>query len=389
MPVQNPSATPQHSPATVAVHAGRPAAAPGAPVNPSIVLSTTFHAATVDEAGHADASVVNYARSGVDTWTAFEDAVGALEHGRATVFGSGMAAVSAAVEPLVDAVPDRPARVVVGRHGYSGTDTLLQHLAASGRATVQRVDTADEAALHAALPGADLVWLESPANPTMEVVDIAAAVARAGGARVLVDSTYATPLGQNPLLLGADLVVHSASKAISGHSDVLLGVVVTTDPALHAGVHAHRTRHGAVPGPFEVWLALRGLRTLDVRLSRAQHNAGVLAERLLGHPAVRGVRYPGLAGDPGNAVAQRQMHGAGSILAVEVADGAAAERLAAGTRLWVHATSLGGVESLVERRRRHPAETGTVPDGLLRLSVGIEDVEDLWTDLSRALDALL
>ena len=388
--MQNPSATPQqHSPATVTVHAGRPDPVPGAPVNASIVLSTTFHAAAVDEAGHADPAVVSYARSGVGTWTAFEDAMGALEHGTATVLGSGMAAVSAAVEPLVDAVAGRPARVVVGRHGYSGTDTLLRHLEEAGRASVQRVDTADEAALHAALTGADLVWLESPANPTMEVVDIAAVAARSGGARVLVDSTYATPLGQNPLLLGADVVVHSASKAISGHSDVLLGVVVTADPALHEGVRAHRTRHGAVPGPFEVWLALRGLRTLDVRTSRAQHNAGVLAERLQGHPAVRGVRYPGLPGDPGYAVAQRQMRGPGSVLAVEVDDGPAAERLAADTRLWVHATSLGGVESLVERRRRHPAEVDTVPDGLLRLSVGIEDVEDLWADLSRALDALL
>lgn len=372
----------------MAVHAGRPATEPGGPVNPSVVLSTTFHAASVDDAGHGDASVVNYARSGVDTWTAFEEAMGALEHGSATAFASGMAAVSAAVETLLDTVPGRPARVVTGRHGYSGTEALLRHLAGTGRLVLVRVDMANEATLHDALPDADLVWLESPANPTMEVVDIAAVAARAGAARVVVDSTYATPLGQNPLLLGADVVVHSASKAVSGHSDVLMGVVVTSNPDVHDAVRAHRTRHGAVPGPFEAWLALRGLRTLHVRLERAQHNATVLAQRLLEHPAVLGVRYPGLVDDPGYAIASRQMHGPGTILAIEVADGAAAERLAATTRLWVHATSLGGVESLLERRRRHPAEVGTVPDGLLRLSVGIEYVEDLWADLVQALDSL-
>lgn len=376
-------------PATRLVHTGRPPRTPGGPLNPAVELSTTLHAAT-DEAGDARADVVNYARSGVPTWQALEEALGDLEGGTALLLGSGLAAVGAAVEVVLAerSGTGRPARVVAPRHGYSGTLGLLEHLRATGRVELVHVDPADSDGTVAALAGADLLWAESPVNPTMEVTDLAlvCAAAREAGARSVVDSTYATPLLQNPLALGADVVVHSLTKSLAGHSDVLLGATVTADADLAAALHAHRTRSGAVPGPFEAWLGLRGLRTLDVRLQRAQASALVLAQRLQEHPAVQRVRYPGLVSDPGHEVAVRQMRGPGSLLAVDLAGTREAEGLAAAVRLWTHATSLGGVESLLERRRRHSGEVTSVPDGLVRLSVGIEHVEDLWADLQQALD---
>ncbi|MFC3688277.1 trans-sulfuration enzyme family protein [Aquipuribacter hungaricus] len=378
------------APQTRLVHLGRPARVPGGPLNPPVELSTTLHAAT-DESGGADAGVVNYARSGVPTWQALEEALGDLEGGTALVLGSGIAAVGAAVQVVLDerAGSGRTPVVVAPAHGYSGTLGLLDHLRATGRIDLVSVDPADTGAIVAAVDGADLLWVESPVNPTMEVTDLVevCGAARRAGARSVVDSTYATPLLQNPLALGADVVVHSLTKSVAGHSDVLLGATVTADDGLAAALHDHRTRSGAVPGPFETWLALRGLRTLDVRLQRAQENAQVLAERLLEHPAVLRVRYPGLPSDPGHEVAGRQMRGPGTLLAVDLAGAREAEALAAAVRVWTHATSLGGVESLLERRRRHSGERGTVPEGLVRLSVGIEHVEDLWADLAQALDA--
>ena len=225
----------------------------------------------------------------------------------------------------------------------------------------------------------------------VEVVDVAACAgaAAAVGATTVVDSTFATPLLQNPLSLGADIVVHSVTKYLAGHSDLLMGaVVVRAEGPWEERVRGRRETGGAIPGPFDAYLALRGMRTLHLRMQQAQASAGVLASRLAGHPAIARVRYPGLAGSPGHDVATRQMRGYGAMLAVEVRGGAqAAEAFAAGCRLWVHATSLGGVESTLERRRRWPAEPVTVPETLVRLSVGIEDVEDLWTDLARSLDA--
>ena len=223
-----------------------------------------------------------------------------------------------------------------------------------------------------------MVWIESPTNPMLEVADVDAlvAVAREAGALVVCDNTFATPLVQRPLEHGVDVVLHSVTKYLSGHSDVILGALAT--PATDAGrqlagqLATHRLLHGAIAGPMETWLALRGLRTLHLRVERATANARELAQRLEQHPAVEHVRYPGF----------------GAIVSIEVAGGAeGAERVCSATRLWTHATSLGGVESQVERRRRHPAEPLTVPEALLRLSVGIEDVEDLWRDLDRALAA--
>ena len=209
----------------------------------------------------------------------------------------------------------------------------------------------------------------------LEIADIEtiAAAAHAAGAYVVVDNTFATPLLQRPLELGADIVVHSVTKYLAGHSDVLMGAVVTRDEQLHSVLKGRRDLVGAVPGTLEAYLALRGLRTLHLRVERAQANARDLAERLAAHPAVEQVRYPGFGG----------------IVSIELAAGAAAaDRLTRSTRLWVHATSLGGVESSFERRRRWKSEPVTIPDALVRLSVGIEDVEDLWDDLRQALDAL-
>ncbi|WP_336923009.1 trans-sulfuration enzyme family protein [Aquipuribacter sp. SD81] len=375
------------SPATRLVHAGRPPAVPGGPLNPSVELSSTFHAGTGPD-GLADPAVRNYARVGTSTWEALEAAVGELEGGEAVLLGSGIAAVTAAVEVAL-AHAGGSTRVVVPARAYSGTVALLRHLRDTRGVDVVAVDPAEPGALAraAAVPGTGLVWLETPVNPTMELTDVREVVAAAApGALVAVDGTFATPLLQNPLALGAHVVVHSLTKAVAGHSDVLLGAAVAADPALATALREHRTRTGAVPGPFEAWLALRGLRTLDVRLQRAQATAGLVARRAQEHPAVLRVRYPGLPEDPWHAVAQAQMRGPGTLLALDLPDAASAERVAASTRLWVHATSLGGVESLLERRRRHAAEPEAVPEGLLRLSVGIEDAEDLWADLAQALD---
>jgi cystathionine gamma-synthase len=375
--------TPSDHPAlaTVAVTAGRPDRAPGAPVNPGVVLSSTY----VSQ-GPPRPDEAMYTRYDAPTWHPFEAALGELEGGLpALVLGSGMAAVASAFS-LVPA----GSRVVVPRHAYQVTLVLARDLAERAGLDVVPVDVADTDAVRAALPGAALLWVESPTNPMLEVADVPALVAAAhdAGALVAVDNTFATPLGQRPLTWGADVVVHSVTKALAGHSDVVLGAVVTRDPALRERLAAYRTTHGAIAGPWEVWLALRGLRTLALRVERAQHNAGVLAERLAAHPDVDEVRYPGLPGDPGHERAARLLTGFGSIVGVRPRGGAAAaDAVVAAVRLWVPATSLGGVESMLERRRRFATESPTVPEDLLRLSVGIEDVEDLWRDLDRALRA--
>ena len=345
------------SPATLAVTSGRPSREPGNPLNHPIEMASTYVAG----------GAVEYGREGNATWSAFEEALGALEGGRALAFASGMAAVSAVLELV--ATGDT---VVVPRHAYQGSLQRLDDLERRGRLRVRRVDVEDTAALAEACTGASLVWLESPTNPALEVVDVPTVVeaAHAAGAWVALDNTFATPLLQRPLDLGADVAVHSATKLLSGHSDLLMGAVVTRDDEL-AGALAHvRTLAGAVPGAVETYLALRGMRTLALRVERAGANAADLAARLATSPAVSRVRYPGF----------------GSVVAVELHGGAeAADRVVAATGLWVPATSLGGVESTLERRRRYATEAPTIDPSLIRLSVGIEDVEDLWADLEQAL----
>ncbi|WP_182526158.1 trans-sulfuration enzyme family protein [Nocardioides dongkuii] len=347
-------------PSTVAVHAGRPPHLADEPLNTPITMASTFVGGGERE----------YGRWGNPTWQAFESALGALEGGRALAFSSGLAAVSVVLDLVGNG-----AKVVAPAHSYNGTIVQLGDLEARGRITTELVDVTDTEAFVAACDDAALVWLESPTNPALEVADVEtiAAAAREAGAYVVVDNTFATPLLQKPLELGADIVLHSATKYLSGHSDVLMGALVTADDDLYGVLKGRRDLLGAVPGTFEAWLTLRGMRTLHLRVERAQANATELAVRLADHPAVAEVRYPGFGG----------------IVSIVLAGGAlAADLLTHSTSLWVYTTSLGGVESTFERRRRWKSEPATIPDALVRLSVGIEDVEDLWADLLQALDAL-
>jgi cystathionine gamma-synthase len=347
-------------PSTLAVTAGRPPHEPDEPLNTPLTMASTYVAGGDRE----------YGRYGNPTWAAFEEALGGLEGGRCLSYSSGMAAVSTVLDLV-----GHGAKVVAPRHAYQGSVMMLADLEARGRLVASLVDVTDTEAVVAACEDAALVWLESPTNPALEIADIET-IARAGhdaGAYVVVDNTFATPMLQRPLDLGADLVLHSATKFLAGHSDVLLGALVTRDDELHGVLKNRRDLVGAVPGTLEAWLALRGLRTLHLRVERAQANAQELVRRLGEHPALSEVRYPGF----------------GAIVAIVLAEGAmAADLLTRKTSLWVHATSLGGVESTFERRRRWKTEAATIPEGLVRMSVGIEDVDDLWDDLRRALDDL-
>jgi cystathionine gamma-synthase len=375
--VSNPDSFASLSPETVVVAAGRPPKAPDAPLNVPVVLSSTFHAG----------GPVAYARTSNPTWEALEEVVGVLEGGRALSFASGMGAVSA----VLDLVP-AGGIVVVASHSYSGVAARLRDLEAAGRVVVRIVAVQDAESVASAGEGADLLWIESPTNPAMEVCDLAAVAAagRAHGVLTVCDNTFAGPLLQRPIELGVDVVVHSATKSLAGHSDVLLGLVVTTDENYHVRLLRARTLLGSIPGPFEAWLALRGIRTLALRVKQGQTSALELATRLQRHPAVTKVRYPGLPQDPGHEIASRQMRGFGTMLAFETVGTADdAEAMCDRVEVITHATSLGGVETLIERRRRWPEERPDIPETLIRLSVGIEDVEDLWADLEQALDAMV
>ncbi|MEQ7124785.1 aminotransferase class I/II-fold pyridoxal phosphate-dependent enzyme [Actinopolymorpha sp. B11F2] len=370
------------TPSTLTVTAGRPAHEPDAPLNPPLTLASTYVAG----------GALEYGRYANPTWEAFEEVLGGLEGGRALAYASGLAAIATAL----DLVPVGGI-VVAPRHAYLGTVGQLADLTTSGRLGEARlVDIADTEAVRRAMPGAHLILVESPTNPALEVADLPTlcAAGREAGAVVAVDNTFATPLLQRPLDAGADVVVHSATKFLAGHSDVVLGALVTAPTPrgdeLYEELASRRRKVGAIPGPFETWLALRGMRTLHLRVERSCANAVTLAERLAAHPAVERVRYPGLASDPGHGRATAQMRAYGGIIAIELRGGAAAaDALTRTTRLWVHATSLGGVESTFERRRRWATEVATIPDNLVRMSVGIEDVDDLWTDLSTTLDQLV
>lgn len=365
---------PDVRPETRVVSAGRPAPGPGAALSPPVVFASTYRAG----------GRVDYGRDGNPTWEAFERAIGELEGGAGTAFCSGMAAATTLLEGLPVG-----ARVVAPTSAYMGVRGFLRERAASGRLEVELVDVTDTAATLAACKRTDLLWLESPTNPLIGIADLAALVAGAhdSGALVVADNTFATPLLQRPLELGADAVLHSVTKYLAGHADLLMGAVVTADDTLREGLVHRRHLYGGVPGAMDAFLALRGLRTLAVRLERAQANAQILAERLAAHPAVALVRYPGLPGDPGHQLAARQMRGFGAMLSFELHGGAlAAERVCEAARLITYATSLGGVESLMERRARWPGDAD-LPPGLIRFSVGIEHVEDLWADLERAFGA--
>jgi cystathionine gamma-synthase len=376
------SAVPGLHPETAVICAGRPRHAASEPLNVPIVLASNFHAGTTATPGTEGDSRAYARTDATPGWEALEAAVGQVEGGHAVVFSSGMAAIAA----VLDLVP-AGGRIVAPADCYFGVGELLADARQHGRWAVDRVDLTDTASVQAAVAGAALLWLETPSNPLLEVADLPAlcAAGRLAGAITGVDNTFATPLLQQPLALGADLVVHSATKFIGGHSDLLSGITIAREQALAGRLRQRRGLSGATPGALEAFLALRGLRTLALRLDRGQANAGELARRLDHHPAVGRVRYPGLPGDPGHRTAAAQMTGFGAVLAFEVADAPTADRLCDAVHVIVHATSLGGVETTIERRSKLPGQEH-IPPGLLRLSVGCEHIDDLWNDLNTALE---
>jgi cystathionine gamma-synthase len=362
-------------PDTLVISLGRPAGVPDGPLNVPITPASAL------QAGGA----AGYARDGHAPWAALEEVIGALEGGQALTFSSGMAAASAAIGLF------EPGAVVVAPSvAYMDVRRCLLRLQEEGRAEVRFADITDTDAVIAACDGADVLWAESPTNPLLGIADLPrlCAAARERGMLCVVDNTFATPLLQRPLALGADVVVHSATKAMGGHSDLLLGAAVAADETHYAALREARELGGATPGALESYLCLRGLRTLPLRLERAQRNAGVLAERLSEHPDVSEVRYPGLSSHPQHQRSRDTLAGPGFMLTIRVRGGAArADALVGAVRVVKHATSLGGVETTLERRARYPAERGIVPEDQLRVSVGCEDVEDLWADLQQALAA--
>jgi cystathionine gamma-lyase len=344
------------------------------------VFAAPFH---LGDRPPREGGVDAYARTEQPTLRVFEDAVGALDRGRCLSFATGMAAVSAVLLACARAGD----RVVLPSDGYYATRVLADEELARFGLRVDRVSTTEveEVAARGDLDGARLVLLETPSNPQLDVCDIAAVAraTRAAGAVLAVDNTTATPLGQRPLDLGADVTVASDTKALTGHSDLLLGHVSTRDDELHARLKAWRDHTGATPGPFEAWLGHRSMSTLDLRLARQARNAEAVAELLAGHPAVRGVRWPWRAGDPSFALASRQMLRPGGVVSAELADEDAVARLLAGTRIWAAATSFGGVHSTLDRRAQWGGDA--VAPGFVRFSCGIEDTADLVADLAAAL----
>jgi len=369
-------------PETVFVHAGAEPDAATAAIAPPLHLSTTYRHGPAGEREHG----YEYIREANPTQDRFEAALAAIEHGEAALaFASGMAATTA----LLQAVP-AGGHVLVPRDVYHGTRAYARDFLAERRVTTDIVDATSLDAIRAAWrKETALVWLETPSNPLIEITDVAAVseLAHARGAIVGVDSTFASPALQNPLVIGADVVMHSTTKYLGGHSDVMGGALVfRRRDEWHERCEARRTLQGAVMAPFNAWLTLRGLRTLSCRIERHCANARAVAEFLAQHPAIARVRWPGLASHPQHALARRQMRDFGGMMSIEVAGGReAALKLASRVELFTNATSLGGVESLIEHRASVEGAHAVSPPSLLRLSVGLEHADDLVADLARAL----
>ena len=357
------------------VAAGRPAKQPDGALNPPIALNSTFH----------EGGPIGYGRYGNETWSALEDAISTLEGGKTLLFSSGMAAISAVFSLLPEG-----SVVVAANNGYQGTTTLLKKLHESEKLKVRFVNLANTDETVAAIPGAQMLYLESPLNPLLEIIYLPKLIAagKAAGCGVAVDNTLATPLLQNPLALGADIVIHSVTKYLSGHSDLILGSLSTNDTALFNRLEQSRRYGGAIAGPFEAWIALRGVRTFALRMQRSQENALELATRLSKDGRVAKVRYPGLPTDAYHQMAKSFMKGFGAMISFDV-NGTVdqVDLMCNSSRLITNATSLGGVESIWERRRRWATESASVPENLIRLSVGIENVDDLWADIEHAFTA--
>lgn len=376
---------------TLAVHAGQePDPVSGAVMQP-IVLASTFA-----QDGPGNHRGFDYSRSGNPTRQALEKCLAALEGGtHGLAFGSGCAAMTTLLHSLT-----RPGdHVVAGDDLYGGSFRILDKVMKPYGVLTTQVDMSDLKAFEATIrPETRLVWLETPTNPMLKVFDIEAicALARARGILVAVDNTFATPCLQQPLALGAHMVVHSTTKYLNGHSDVVGGAIVTADDGLAEALRFHQNAMGAVPGPFDCYMVLRGLKTLHLRMERHVRTAGAIASWLEAHPQVEKVHYPGLASHPQHAIARRQMSGPGGMISFVVKGGLPSARALLGTvEIFVCAESLGGVESLIEL----PAVMthGSIPaaqrqelgisDGLIRISCGVEAEADLRDDLARALDA--
>ncbi|GAB3368892.1 cystathionine gamma-synthase [Amycolatopsis echigonensis] len=373
---------------TRAIHAGQqPDPRTGAVIVPIYQTSTYAQ----DGVGGTREGGYEYSRTANPTRTALEDALASLEGARHTLaFASGMAASDAVLRTVL-----RPGdHLVLGNDAYGGTFRLIDKVLSlwGVEHTVADLSRIDE--VRAAMrPETKLIWCESPTNPLLGVADIAAlaGVAHDAGARLVVDNTFATPYLQTPLALGADIVVHSTTKYLGGHSDVVGGAVVTNEDELREQLFYLRNAAGAVPGPFDAWLTLRGLKTLALRMERHSDNADLVARTLAKHPKVTKVYYPGLPEHPGHEVAAKQMRRFGGMVSFRVAGGEkAALEVASRTKLFVLAESLGGIESLIEHpgKMTHASTAGStleVPEDLIRLSVGIEDGRDLVADLTQAL----
>lgn len=365
---------------TRCIRGGHGEPAVGDPLHRGPVLTSTYHLGRPEQ---ADPGADFYARADNPTWREFEAVVGELDGGPCTVFPSGMAAIAAVLRGFTG--PGRG--VLMPSDGYYVGRALAEEELAPLGIPVAHCATAGDWAAAIAEHRPGLVVLETPSNPGLEVCDVraVAAAAHAAGALVAVDNTTCTPLGQRPLELGADLVVASDTKALAGHGDLLLGHVSAADPVHAERVRAARTRGGAIAGPMETWLALRGLGTLDLRLARQADNARALAVALREHSAVRDVRWPGLADDPAHLLARTQMRRWNGVLRFTLPDTAAVSRWLGATSLVDSATSFGGLRTAADRRARWG---DAVPDGLVRLSCGCEDTDDLVADVLGALDGL-
>lgn len=381
----------RHAFATDAIHAGQEVDEVFGAVVPPLHFSTTY---APDGIGNLRRGY-DYGRAGNPTRTSLQTQLAALEGGtHAFSFGSGLAAEDA----IVRAVTRPGQRIVMGNDAYGGSYRLISRIHGDWGIANTPLDLTDLDRVEAELsaPDATLLWVETPSNPLMAITDIAALakIAHAHDALLLVDNTFASPYLQQPLALGADIVVHSTTKYIGGHSDVVGGAVITSDDELAASIGFQQFAVGAVSGPLDAYLTTRGLKTLAVRMDRHCSNAQTIAEHLVDHPAVERVLYPGLPDHPGHELAKAQMSGFGGMVSIQLVGGeAAARKVAEGTRLFILAESLGGIESLMNypHEMTHASVRGTelaVPENLLRLSVGIEDVADLIDDLDTALAGL-
>jgi cystathionine beta-lyase/cystathionine gamma-synthase len=375
---------------TDAIHAGQePEETTGAIIPPIFQTSTYVQQSIAVHKGY------EYARGENPTRQAYERNVAVLEGGKhGLAFASGMAAIDAVVSLL-----DAGDHFLMTNRVYGGTFRLFARVRSRHGLAFDRVDTSDLGAVRAAIrPETKMLFVETPTNPTLEITDLAgaAALCRERGMLLVVDNTFMTPYFQRPLQLGADIVLHSATKFLNGHSDVISGIVVTSDDGLADRLRFIQKSVGAVPGPMDCWLVLRGIKTLAVRMDRHERNARAIAEKLAAHPAIRSTLYPGLRSHPQHALAKRQMSGFGSIISFDLGSREAARILLESVRIFSLAESLGGVESLISQPAEMTHASVPIEDhaalgirpGLVRISVGIEDLDDLWTDLETSLARL-